>query len=54
MNKNEEYSENRGRDTLMFLVSLAGALALLFFIPEWVWISFPFVFTSLAGALGRL
>ena len=54
MKKNEEYVENRGRDWLMFLISLAGAVALLIFIPEWVWISFPFVFTALAGAMGRL
>lgn len=54
MNSNEEYTENRGRDTLMFLVSLVGALALLYFKPEWVWVSFPFVFTSLAGLMGRL
>ena len=54
MNTNEEYTGNRGRDTLLFLVSLVGALALLYFKPEWVWVSFPFVFTSLAGLMGRL
>ncbi len=54
MKKNEEYAENRGRDWIIFLVSLVGLVALLFFKPEWVWVSFPFVFTSLAGALGRL
>ena len=54
MKKNEEYAENRGRDWMIFLASLVGLVALLFFKPEWVWVSFPFVFTSLAGALGRL
>lgn len=54
MNKNEEYVENRGRDALVFVVSLVGLLALLIFKPEWIWVSFPFVFTALAGALGRL
>jgi len=54
MNKNEEYRENRGRDTLVFVVSLIGMIALLVFKPEWVWVSFPFVFTALAGAMGRL
>jgi hypothetical protein len=54
MNKNEEYTENRSRDMIMFVVSLVGLLALLFFKPEWIWVSFPFVFTSLAGTLGRL
>ncbi len=54
MNKNEEYTENRGRDWLVFLLSMVGLVALLLFKPEWVWVSFPFVFTALAGALGRL
>lgn len=54
MKKNEEYVENRSRDWVLFLVSLAGTIALLIFIPEWVWIAFPFLFTSLAGAMGRL
>lgn len=52
--KNEEYAENRGRDTIAFLVSLLGCVALLIWKPEWVWVSFPFLFTSLAGAFGRL
>ena len=54
MKKNEEYVENRGRDWLFFIVSLIGTIALLVFIPEWVWVGFPFLFTSLAGAMGRL
>ena len=54
MKKNEEYAGNRSRDWMLFLVSLAGLVALLIWKPEWVWVSFPFVFTSLAGALGRL
>lgn len=54
MKNNEEYVGNRGRDWIFFIVSLVGTLALLFFIPEWVWVGFPFLFTSLAGAMGRL
>lgn len=54
MKKNEEYSGSRSRDWMMFFGSLIGLAALLFFKPEWVWVSFPFVFTALAGALGRL
>ncbi len=54
MKKNEEYAENRGRDMLMLLGGVVGLVALLLFRPEWVWVSFPFVFTALAGTLGRL
>ncbi|MBP6825784.1 MAG: hypothetical protein KA165_04395 [Saprospiraceae bacterium] len=54
MKKNEEYVENRGRDWMWFLIGVAGTVALLIFLPEWVWIAFPLVFTSLAGAMGRL
>lgn len=54
MKKNEEYTHNRGRDWIFFLISLVGTLAILFFLPEWVWVGFPFVFTFLAGALGKL
>ncbi|MCS7037561.1 MAG: hypothetical protein RMJ33_12640 [Saprospiraceae bacterium] len=54
MSRNEEYVENRKRDWLLFAVSLVGTLALLVIAPEWVWVGFPFLFTSLAGALGRL
>ncbi len=54
MSHNEEYVENRKRDGLIFVVSLVGTLALLVLAPQWVWVGFPFVFTSLAGLLGRL
>ena len=54
MKKNEEYAETRGRDWLIFIVSLVASLGFLWFKPEWVWVTFPFFFTSLAGALGRL
>ncbi len=54
MSHNEEYVGNRKRDALVFAISLVGTIALLFIAPEWVWVGFPFVFTSLAGALGRL
>ncbi|MCS6928531.1 MAG: hypothetical protein NZM43_03445 [Saprospiraceae bacterium] len=54
MSQNEEYTANPKRDWAVFGISLVGTLALLVFAPEWVWVGFPFVFTSLAGALGRL
>ena len=54
MKKNEEYTENKSRDWLIFIVSTVLTLVILFVKPEWVWVGFPFVFTSLAGAMGRL
>ena len=54
MNNNEEYTDNPRRDWLVFGVSLVVTLIILFVAPEWVWVGFPFVFTALAGALGRL
>lgn len=54
MKKNEEYQQNTARDWMMFGASAIFLVALLYFKPEWVWVAFPFVFTSLAGALGRL
>ncbi|MCY7329501.1 MAG: hypothetical protein LH618_13200, partial [Saprospiraceae bacterium] len=54
MNNKEEYTDNPRRDWLLFGVSLVVTLVILFVAPEWVWVGFPFVFTSLAGALGRL
>jgi hypothetical protein len=54
MKKNEEYTENRGRDWMIFLASSVLMVALLVIAPEWVWVAWPFQFTALAGALGRL
>ena len=54
MKKNEEYTENKGRDWLLFGVSAVLTLVILWVKPEGVWVGFPFVFTSLAGAMGRL
>ena len=53
-NNNEEYVGNRSRDWIFFIVSLIATLAILFVAPEWVWVGFPFVFTALAGAMGRM
>jgi hypothetical protein len=50
----EEYTENRSRDWIMFLVSTVAMFALLFLKPEWIWVAWPFQFTAIAGALGRL
>ncbi len=52
--KNEEYVENKTRDWLMFGAALVATVAFLWFKPEWVWVTFPFLFTGLAGAMGRL
>jgi hypothetical protein len=54
MKKNEEYTENRSRDWLIFIVSSVAMIAFLIWMPEWVWVVWPFQFTALAGALGRL
>ena len=54
MNNKEEYIGNPRRDWLALGVSLVVTLVILFLAPEWVWVGFPFVFTALAGALGRL
>lgn len=54
MKSKEEYTENRSRDWLVFIVSTVVMLALLWFSPEWVWVAWPFQFTALAGAMGRL
>lgn len=51
---NEEYVESRRRDWIVFLLSLVATVAFLIFSPEWVWVAFPSLFTSIAGALGRL
>jgi len=49
-----EYTPNVGRDWIMFIISLVVTLVILFVAPQWVWVGFPFVFTALAGAMGRL
>jgi hypothetical protein len=54
MKKNEEYVNNKGRDWLVFAVSTVAMVALLIWMPEWIWVAWPFQFTALAGALGRL
>ncbi len=54
MKKNEEYTQNRGRDWLIFAISSVFMLGLLWLKPEWVWVAFPFQFTALAGAMGRM
>jgi len=54
MKKNEEYVKNSSRDWLMFIVSTIGMVALLIWLPAWIWVAWPFQFTALAGALGRL
>ncbi|MFN4257038.1 MAG: hypothetical protein ACK4Q5_18720 [Saprospiraceae bacterium] len=52
--KNEEYVQNKGRDWMVFLISTIAMIAFLVFLPEWVWVVWPFQLTALAGALGRL
>lgn len=54
MSKKEEYVQNRGRDTLLLVVGFALLGWSLIWHPEWIWLSFPFLFTSLAGLMGRL
>jgi hypothetical protein len=54
MKKNEEYAPNPSRDWLLFLGGVVATIALLIVDPAWVWVAFPFMFTGLAGAMGRL
>jgi len=54
MKKNEEYVKNPNRDWIMFIISTIGMIALLIWLPEWIWVAWPFQFTALAGAMGRL
>ena len=54
MKNNEEYTENRSRDWIVFGVSTIAMFIILWVKPEWIWVTFPFQFTALAGALGRL
>jgi hypothetical protein len=54
MKKNEEYVPNTSRDWMIFLGGTVAMIALLIWKPEWVWTAWPFMFTGLAGALGRL
>jgi hypothetical protein len=53
-NNKEEYTQNKSRDWMIFIVSSVAMVAILWFKPEWVWVTWPFQFTALAGALGRL
>ncbi len=54
MKNNEEFTMNRSRDWMIFIASSVVMVALLWYAPEWVWVAWPFQFTALAGALGRL
>jgi hypothetical protein len=54
MKNNEEYVMNKGRDTMIFLVSTVAMIGILVWKPEWVWVVWPFQFTALAGMLNRL
>lgn len=36
---------------IYFLVSTLACVAFLLFLPEWCWVMFPFMFTSLIQAL---
>ena len=50
----EEYVQKKGRDWLWFFVFTAIMVGILFWKPEWVWVTWPFQFTFLTGAMGRM
>jgi uncharacterized membrane protein len=50
----EEFVPNKRRDWIIFGITTVIMIALLIFIPEWVWVIWPFQFTALAGALDRM
>lgn len=54
MKKNEEYTPNKSRDWMIFWASTVVMFIILWMWPEWVWVIWPFQFTALAGAMGRL
>jgi hypothetical protein len=45
-----EAKKSRAIYWLFTLISLAAFVLLLLFKPQWIWISFPFLGTSLAAA----
>jgi hypothetical protein len=53
-NNNEEYTPNKTRDWAIFGISTIVMIGILLWKPEWVWVTWPFQFTALAGAMGRL
>jgi hypothetical protein len=50
----EEFVPNKRRDWMIFGVTTVIMVALLIFIPEWVWVIWPFQLTALAGAMDRM
>ncbi|NNF36595.1 MAG: hypothetical protein HKN68_21010 [Saprospiraceae bacterium] len=44
-------TQNAGTYWLMTLVSLVACIAFLIFLPEWFWVTLPFLFTAFVKAM---
>jgi len=51
---NKDQTENRRLYWLIFFVSLVACVSLLYFKPEWFWLTLPFLFTYLVKAIGMM
>ena len=45
-------NESRGKYWLIALISFVACIAFLVFLPEWFWLTLPFLFTYLVKAVG--
>jgi hypothetical protein len=49
-----EKKDNRRLYWMVFFVSTIACIALLFFSPEWFWLTLPFLFTSFVKAIDMM
>lgn len=50
----ESTKKSTGKYAVLFFISLAACIAFLIFLPEWFWVTLPFVFTYLTQAFDAL
>lgn len=50
----ETKKASKGIYWLLFFISLAAFVVFVIFLPEWFWITLPFVCTFLAGAMDAI
>lgn len=46
--------KSTGKYAALFFISLLACIAFLIFLPEWFWVTLPFVFTYLTQAFDAL
>jgi len=49
-----QQSESKGKYWLYTILSIGALVALLIFAPEWCWLSFPFLLTSMVIAFDAM